>query len=82
MRAYLDSKQFYAPGIGNYIEFQFQFVGYSLNYIQKDNGLSAEVVVELEISKGDSIVASDAYRLHSPLITDSIIDDFYDVTLF
>lgn len=82
MRAYLDSKQFYAPGIGNYIEFQFQFVGYSLNYVQKENGLSAEVVVELEISKGDSIVASDAYRLSSPLVTDSIIDDFYDIKRF
>ena len=79
LRAYVDSKQFYAPGVGNYIEFQLQFVGYSLNYIQLDSGLSAEVVVEMEISQGDSIVTSDAYRLSSPLISDSIIDDFYDI---
>lgn len=82
LRAYVDSKQFYAPGVGNYIEFQLQFVGYSLNYLQLESGLSAEVVVEMEISQGDSIVTSDAYRLSSPLITDSIIDDFYDIKRF
>ena len=82
LRAYVDSKQFYAPGLGNYIEFQLQFVGYSLNYIQSDSGLLAEVIVEMEISQGDSIVTSDAYRLSSPLITDSIIDDFYDIKRF
>ncbi len=82
IRAYIDNKQFYAPGVGNYIEFQLQFVGYSLNYVQNESGLSAEIVVEMEISKGDSIVTSDAYRLSSPIITDSIIDDFYDIKRF
>ncbi|MDG1147065.1 MAG: GWxTD domain-containing protein [Crocinitomicaceae bacterium] len=82
LRAYVDSKQFYAPGIGNYIEFQLQFVGYSLNYIKSESGLSAEVVVEMEVSQGSRIIASDAYRLSSPLITDSIIDDFYDIKRF
>lgn len=82
IRAYIDNKQFYAPGVGNYIEFQLQFVGYSLNYIQNESGLSAEIIVEMEISKEDSIVTSDAYRLCSPIITDSIIDDFYDIKRF
>ena len=42
-RAYLDNKQFFAPGVGNYVEFHLQFVGYSLNYKGKDNGLIGEV---------------------------------------
>jgi len=82
LRAYVDSKQFYAPGVGNYIEFQLQFIGYSMNYISKEGGLSAELVVEMEISQGDSLVTADAYRLSSPLIKDSIIDDFYDIKRF
>jgi GWxTD domain-containing protein len=82
LRAYLDSKQFYAPGIGNYIELQLQFVGRSLNYIGEDNGLKGELMVKLSIVSDTGIVASDAYRLASPLMRDSIIDDFYDIKRF
>ncbi len=82
LRAYLDSKQFYAPGVGNYVEFHLQFVGYSLNYIGKDGGLIGEVAVQMNIEKKDSIITSDAYRLTSPLMKDSIVDDFFDIKRF
>lgn len=82
LKAYLDSKQFYAPGIGNYIEFNLQFVGYSLNYTGENGGLIGEVAVAMQIHNEDSLVASNAYRLKSPLMRDSIIEDFYDVQRF
>ena len=82
IRAYLDDKQFYAPGIGDYVEIQLQFVGYSIKYKGQDNGLISEVAVRMAIKKGDSIVAKDAYRLQSPLMKDSIIEDFYDLRRF
>jgi GWxTD domain-containing protein len=82
LRAYLDNKQFFAPGVGNYVEFHLQFVGYSLNYKGKDNGLIGEVAVQMNIQKGDSIVASDAYRLSSPFMKDSVVEDFYDIKRF
>ena len=82
LRAYLDSKQFYDPGSGNYIEIYFQFVGYSLKYKGVDDGLQGEVAVALSISEGDSVIRSDAYRLQSPVMKDSIIEDFYDVKRF
>jgi GWxTD domain-containing protein len=82
LRAYLESKQFYAPGSGNYIEIYFQFVGYSLKYKGVDDGLQGEVAVALSISEGDSVIRSDAYRLQSPVMKDSIIEDFYDVKRF
>ena len=82
LRAYLDSKQFYAPGIGNYIELQLQFVGRSLNYIGEDNGLKGELMVHMSVSKNAEIVAEDAYRLSSPFMRDSIVDDFYDIKRF
>lgn len=82
LKAYLDSKQFYAPGAGNYVEFHLQFVGYSINYLGADNGLIGEVAVQMSISDGDSIIISDAYRLSSPLMKDSIVEDFFDVKRF
>ena len=82
LRAYLDSKQFYAPGQGNYIEFHIQFVGPSLKYIGKNNGLIGEVSVVMSILKNGEIINSDAYRLSSPFMKDSIISDFYDIKRF
>lgn len=82
LRAYLDSKQFYAPGQGNYVEFQLQFVGPSINYLGKNNGLIGELAIQMNISQYDSIIASDAYRLSTPFMPDSIIADFYDIKRF
>ena len=79
IRAYLDTKQFYAPGIGNYVEVQFQFVGYSLKNLKVEGGLQSEVIVNLDIKKNDSIISHEGYRLKSPLMKDSIIDDFFDL---
>ncbi len=82
VRAYLDDKQFYAPGLGEYIEVQLQFVGYSLKYKGAEGGLIGEVAVRMSIKLGDSIIETDAYRLQSPLMKDSIIEDFYDLKRF
>lgn len=82
LRTYLDSKQFFAPGVGNYLEVYMQFVGQSVHYKGKDSGLEGEIAVRLSVSKGDSIVAMDAYRLTTPFMKDSIVEDFYDVKRF
>jgi GWxTD domain-containing protein len=82
VRAYLDEKQFYAPEVGNYIEIQLQFVGYSLKYKGVDGGLMGELAIRMNVKLQDSIVARDAYRLQTPLMRDSIIDDFYDLKRF
>ncbi len=82
LRAYLDSKQFYAPGQGNYIEFHIEFIGPSLKYIGKDGGLIGEVAIKMSILKNGESVQTDAYRLSSPFMKDSIISDFYDIKRF
>lgn len=79
LRAYVDNKQFYAPSVGNYIEFNFQFVGYTLNYKGVEDGLIGDLLVETSVRNADSIVSAQAYRLNSPLMRDSLIEDFYDV---
>lgn len=82
LRAYLDSKQFYAPGNGDYIEIYFQYVGPSVKYKSVEGGLQGEIAVSIEIKDGENRVAGDLYRLQSPLMKDSIIEDFYDVKRF
>lgn len=82
LTAYLQTKQFSAPTVGNYVEIHIQFVGYTLNYLPVENGLIGEVAVQMTISQNDSIVNSDAYRLNTPVMVDSIIDDFYDIKRF
>jgi GWxTD domain-containing protein len=79
LRAYIDTKQFFAPGLGNYLEIHFQFVGYSLKYKPVSEGIQGEVAVHYELQSNDTIAHSDSYILQSPIVKDSIIDDFYDV---
>jgi len=82
LRAYVDSKQFYAPQIGNYIEVYVQFSGTSVRYLGVENGLQGEVALKYEITKNDEVIQADAYRLSSPVMLDSIVEDFYDVKRF
>lgn len=82
LTAYLQTKQFSAPEIGNYIELHFQYVGYSLAYKQQENDLIGEVAVMIDITQSGQTVANDAYRLNTPLMVDGIVEDFYDIKRF
>ena len=79
LRAFLNEKQFYTPNGGNYLEVHLQFVGHSLYYTNVDGNQVAQVEITQIISKGDSIVKADRYRLSSPAIKDSIVEDFFDI---
>ena len=82
LRTYVDSKQFYAPGVGNYVEVYFQFSGPSVSYIGIENGLRGELAISLSIFDGVETITQDAYRLETPFMKDSIVEDFYDVQRF
>lgn len=83
IKAYLDYKTFYEPTIGNYVEIQLQFVGHTINYKgTKDGALQGEVAVQFSLLRNDSVIVSDAYRLQSPIMRDSIVEDFYDIKRF
>jgi hypothetical protein len=53
-------------------------LGVSIFRIFKEN----EKFEEINQNKNDSVIKSDAYILQSPLIKDSVIDDFYEVKRF
>jgi GWxTD domain-containing protein len=78
----MDNKQFYDPAIGNYTEIYIQFVSSSLKYEGKENGLQGKIAVRLSVSQKDSVYFSDVYLLESPIMKDSIVEDFYDVIRF
>lgn len=82
LTAYLQTKQFLAPEIGNYVEMHFQYVGYTISYKTQDNDLIGEVAVMIDILKDGQVVANDAYRLSTPVMVDGIVEDFYDIKRF
>lgn len=82
LRVYLDAKQFYAPSVGSLLEVNLQFAGPSLNYRGIENGLIADVAVYITVEQNGVVIKEDAHRLESPLMKDSIIEDFYDLSRF
>jgi GWxTD domain-containing protein len=82
IKAYLDSKQFYSPEIGNYIEFYLQFVGATAKYSTDSIGHKAKLALSFQIKSNDLVVRQDAYILESPLAKDSIQEDFFDIKRF
>ncbi len=82
LKAYLDTKQFYTDQIGNYAEVYLQFVARSVKFEGKSGGLQGKIAVRIQVSHKDSVHFSDVYILESPLMKDSIIEDFYDVIRF
>ncbi len=82
LRVYLDTKQFYAPGLGHLLEVNLQFSASTLYYKGHSGGLIADLAVFLTIEQNGIIVKEDAHRLESPLMKDSIIEDFFDLKRF
>jgi len=79
IKAYLGEKQYYSPQHGNYVEFQFQFVGYTFKYEPFEDGLRGKVRLNLEVFDSDKSVYKDDYALYTPVMRDSIIDDFFEI---
>lgn len=80
LKVYFNTVQFYAPEIGNYLELQFQFVAKSTKFISNPEGLQSKVYVSIEIKDSlQKVHFRDDYALTSPLFTDSIVEDFYEL---
>jgi GWxTD domain-containing protein len=82
LKVYLDTKQFYAVSLGNFVEINFQFVGPTVEYIGVEGGLQGEIAVLLKIVQNSDTIVTDAYRLETPVMFDSIVEDFYDIRRF
>lgn len=80
LKAYLDTKQFYSLETGNYLEIHLQFVGASAKFVPVQNGIQASVLIRFDIQNDkNELLTRDEYVLESPIATDSIQDDFYEI---
>lgn len=80
LKAYIDQKTYFSPTSGTYVELHYQFIGYTLQYDTVGIGLQSKVAVGALITDlaGDTIT-KDIYVLQSPIMRDSVIEDFFDI---
>jgi GWxTD domain-containing protein len=80
IKAYLDTKQFYAPEIGPYLEIYIEFAGYTAQFVSCEGGTKATVLVDCAIADAaGKIVFKDFYALDSPISTDSTQNNFLEI---
>lgn len=80
LTAYLDQKLYFHPESGPYIEIHYQFSAPTLKYKGVENGLQATVANSVFVTDiMNDTVFRDAYVLESPLMRDSIVEDFFDL---
>ncbi|MEN9994574.1 MAG: hypothetical protein RL762_1231 [Bacteroidota bacterium] len=80
IKAYLDTKQFYAPEIGPYLEIYIEFAGYTAQFVPCEGGTKATVIVDCAIADSTGkIVFKDFYALDSPISTDSTQNNFLEI---
>ncbi len=80
MKAFIDYKNYYSPEQGPYIDLQFQFVAYTIQFAAVDSVLQAKIAVSAVITSepsGDTVYV-DGFVLESPRMRDSIVEDFFD----
>jgi GWxTD domain-containing protein len=82
LKALVNTKQFYDPTIGNYVEVQMQFISYTLNYLKTTEGQQAEIEISLIFEKEGKVVKFDKYSMKSPVMTNDFVEDFYDIQRF
>lgn len=80
IKAYVDNKTFYSAEAGSFVDVDIQFVGYTMKYKGAEGGLQASVAIFTQVTNeaGDTVF-TDGYRLNSPIMRDSVIEDFFDV---
>ncbi|MFZ9658329.1 MAG: hypothetical protein ACO29Z_06525, partial [Crocinitomicaceae bacterium] len=80
IKAYLDTKQFHAPGIGSYLEIYIEFAGYTVQFQPCTGGSKATVLVDIELKDSlQQAVFKDLYTLDSPVSTDSSQNNFIEI---
>ncbi|MFM8597229.1 MAG: GWxTD domain-containing protein [Flavobacteriales bacterium] len=80
LKAYLDTKQFHAPGTGSYLEIHIEFAGYTVQFQPCVGGSKATVLVDISLKDStQQIVFKDLYTLDSPISTDSSQNNFIEI---
>jgi len=78
-KVFFNYKTFYTPAKEAYVTTMLQFSSGTLKYFAVEGGLQASIEITQIFRLQDSIVMADKYKLDSPLMKDSLVEDFFDV---
>ena len=78
-KVYFNFKTFYTPEQTPYVTTLLQFSGGTLKYFSAEGGLQSSIEITQIFKLKDSIVLADKYILNSPVMQDSIVEDFFDI---
>lgn len=80
LQAFFDYKIFEIPEDSSYIEGYVQFQGAKINYLPSgENDLQGQLAIQYELKRGDSTYAANTYTFLTPVMKDSIVDNFIEV---
>jgi len=82
LKVLTDTKVFFTAQKNPYVEVQLQFEAASLKYKSVQQGLQAELALDIAILQNGNKITGDAYRLMSPIFRDSMIEDFFEIRRF
>ena len=83
LRVVVDSKQFFSPKSGTYIEFYMQFLAKSIHF-QGDSllGYSTAISTQIIISQDEKIVQFDKFKIEKSFDTNAFVEDIYSLKRF
>lgn len=80
IQAFFDYKIFQIPSDSSYIEGYLQFQAAKLYYTAvNQNDLQGKIAVQYELKRGDSVFAQNTYTFLTPVMKDSIVENFLEV---
>ena len=83
LRVVVDSKQFYSPNSGNYVEFYMQFLARSIHFTGDSiTGFQTGISTQIIISQENKIIQFDKFKVEQQFKGNAIVEDIYSVKRF
>lgn len=83
LRVMIDSKQFYAPKTGTYVELNMQFFARSIHFKGDSiQGFSASIATQIVITQDEKVVQFDKYKIDQRFGGKDYVEDVYSLKRF
>ncbi len=80
LQAYFDYKLFEIPNDSSYIESYLRFQATKINYLPTGkHDLQGQLAIQYQLKRGDSVYAANTYTFLTPIMKDSIVENFIEV---
>ncbi len=83
LRVMIDSKQFYAPKTGTYVELNMQFLARTIHFSGDSvQGFSASISAQIVVFQNDKVVQFDKYRIDQSFGKNDFVEDVFSLKRF